>query len=229
MDLTEAEVARYACQLALPAFGAEGQVALRAARVHVVGAGLVAGPALLYLAQAGVGALYLDDAHDVAADDAAAWIYTAAQLDEPRLLAAMETVRRASALVKVRPYATGADLTATLVCAPTPSVARSAAERARLAGVPHVVARCEKDGSEIVTVPSGAPCYGCTSRPSAGLLGSGGAAAAVGALAALELLLVLGGVRRGAGAGRRLELDAFGHASVHPTARRPGCDCANVY
>src|SRR5512147_2509994 len=67
MDLTEAEVARYACQLALPGFGAEGQVALRTARVHVVGAGVVAVPALLYLAQAGVGTLYLDDAHDVAA------------------------------------------------------------------------------------------------------------------------------------------------------------------
>ena len=229
MDLTDAETARYACQLALPGFGAAGQDALRSARVHVVGAGPVAGPALLYLAQAGVGAIYVDDAQDVADGDAAAWLYTPGQAGEPRLLAAMEAVRRISALVKVRPYATGADLTATLVCPPTPSIARTAAERARLAGVPHVVARADADGGEVVTIPSGAPCYSCASRPSAALPGSGPAAAAIGALAALELLLVVGGVRRGSGTGRRLEVDALGEPVARPTERRPGCDCANVY
>lgn len=229
MDLTDAEAARYASQLALPGFGAAGQDAVRSARVHVVGAGPVAGPALLYLAQAGIGALYLDDTEDVGPQDAAAWLYTPAQQGEPRLLAAIEAVRRASALVKVRPYATGADLRATLVCASTPSVTRTAAERARLAGVPHVVVRADRDGGEVVTIPSGAPCYSCASRPGASVAGANEMAAAVGALAAMELLLLVAGVRRGAAAGRRIQLDGLGQTEVHATERRPGCDCANVY
>jgi len=53
MALSEAEIARYARQLLLPAMGEEGQERLRAARVRVAGGGPASGPALLYLVAAG--------------------------------------------------------------------------------------------------------------------------------------------------------------------------------
>jgi adenylyltransferase/sulfurtransferase len=229
MALTDAEVARYARQLVLPGLGAAAQELIRAAQVHVVGAGAVAGPALLYLAQAGVGTIYVDDGADVAAEDAGAWLYAPDQVGEPRLFAAMEAVRGASEFVKVRAQATtGTHPTAALVCAPSGNVARIAAERARLAGLPHVVALADGDGGQVVSVPSGAPCYNCGSRPSVAASPDGGAAAAVGALAALELLLVVGGVLKASGHGRRIDL-VLGHPHMQPTARIPGCDCANSY
>lgn len=63
--LSETEKLRYARQVALPAFGAEGQVALRNARVLVVGLGGLGSPVALYLAAAGVGTLGLVDADEV--------------------------------------------------------------------------------------------------------------------------------------------------------------------
>ncbi len=89
MALSDAETARYARQLILPGFGPLAQEFLRAARVQVVGAGDVAGPALLYLAAAGVGTIYVDDGADVAPEDAAAWLYGADQVGQPRLFAAV--------------------------------------------------------------------------------------------------------------------------------------------
>src|SRR6185369_13323633 len=164
----DAELARYARQVILPGIDAMTQEFLRAARVHVVGAGPAAGPALLYLAQAGIGTIFLDDGGDVSPEDAAAWLYTPAQTDAPRFVAAMEAVKAASQFVRPRMFATGADPTAVLVCAPWVSTAREVAERARIAGVPHVVARAEVDGGEVVSVPPGAPCYSCATRPGTG-------------------------------------------------------------
>jgi len=223
MALSEAEVARYARQLILPGLGPVAQEFLRSARVHVVGAGEVAGPALVYLAQAGVGTLYVDDGGDVGAEDGAAWLYGAEKVGEPRLLSAMEALRGVNRFVKPRAYATGADPTATLICAGGPGIAREAAERARAAGLPHVVALADGDGGEVVSIPPGAPCYNCGSRPGSGAPPRSGAGAAVGTLGALELLLVLGGVSQGP-IGRRVEL-VLGEPQARPTTRIPGCAC----
>jgi adenylyltransferase/sulfurtransferase len=223
--LSDAEVARFARQLLLPGLGPMTQEFLRAARVHVVGAGDVAGPALLYLAAAGVGTIYVDDGADVAAEDASAWLYKANQVGEPRLFAAMEGLRAASALVKPRGYATGADPTAALVCTTWLGVARDAAERARLAGVPHVVALADGDGGEVVAVPPGAPCYTCASRPGTGTPPRPGAAASAGVLGALELILMLAGAVQGDQRGRRIDL-ILGQPHARPTTRIPGCACA---
>ncbi|BDG06107.1 HesA/MoeB/ThiF family protein [Anaeromyxobacter oryzae] len=228
MSLTDAEAARFARQLLLPGLGEAGQQRIRDARIHVVGAGATGGPALLHLARAGVGTIYVDDGADVASGDAAAWLYAPDDAGRPRMFTAIAALRDASPLVEVRAHATGADVTATLVCAPSEAVARTAAERARLAGLPHVVVLGDGDGGEVVSIPSGAPCLGCASRPGARVPPRAGTAAALGTLGALELLLLVGRLGPGAATGRRITL-VDGWPAVQPTARTPGCDCHNVY
>lgn len=223
MSLSEADLARYARQLILPGFSAAAQDFLRAARVHVVGAGELAGPALVYLAQAGVGTILLDDGLDVAPEDTASWLYRADQAGEPRLFTAMAALRELAPWARVRPFATGADPTAALVCAPSLGLAREAAERARVAGLPHVVALADGDGGEVVSVPVGAPCYACASRPGTGAQPRPGVAAALGALGATELLLILTGLVQ-ARSGRRIDL-VLGQPQARATARLPGCAC----
>ena len=223
MALSEAEVARYARQIILPGFAPVTQEFFRAARIHVVGAGEVAGPALLYLATAGIGNLFVDDGLDVAPEDCAAWLYGADQVGQPRLFSAIEALRAATSFSKARPHATGADPTAALICTGSLGTAREAAERARLAGIPHVVAVVDGDGGQVVAVPPGAPCYSCGSVPGSGAPSRPGAAAALGALGALELLQILAGVVAAPG-GRRIDL-VLGQPRARATARVPGCAC----
>jgi adenylyltransferase/sulfurtransferase len=229
LALTDAEIARYSRQLILPGLGPGEQERIRAARVHVVGAGAVAGPALICLAQAGVGTVYLDDGADVAEGDASSWLYGPAQVGQPRLFPALEALRAASAFVEVRPYgSTGARPTAALVCLPTRVAARAAAERARRAGLPHVVALAEGEEGEVVAVPPGAPCFSCASRSGTSLHPQGSAATTAGLLGALELILMLGRLAASGESGRHVRL-GLGLPRVEPTSRLPGCDCAHVY
>ena len=74
----------------------------------------------------------------------------------------------------------------------------------------------------------GAPCIGCGARPGARVAARGAAAAALGSLAALELLQVLARLAPDRQVGRRLTL-ADGVPRVEATARRPTCDCRIVY
>ncbi|HUK66110.1 MAG TPA: ThiF family adenylyltransferase [Anaeromyxobacteraceae bacterium] len=224
MALSEAEQARYARQLVIPGFSPITQEALAAARVHVVGAGEVAGPALIYLAQAGVGTLLLDDGLDVASEDGAAWLYAQDQVGQPRTFAAAAALKSVSEYARARPFATGAQPTAALICGGSPGTAREAAERARLAGIAHVVAATSRDGGEVISIPPGAPCYACASRPGMGVLDRAIFGAAVGALAALELILLITGSSSGP-IGRRIEL-VLGNIQMRPTSRLPGCACA---
>lgn len=222
----EATDPRYARQRRLPGFGEAdaGPLRLRSARIHVVGAGPAAAPALRYLARAGVEALYVDDGGDVGPADAGAWLYPPGVAGQPRMLAALDALRGAGPGLEVRPAASDLTPSAVLVCTEGDGVARTAAARARQAGLPHVVALGDAAGGEVLTFPPGAPCYDCASRPGARLQPRGGAAAAVGALAALELLFVLAGVAPAAEGGRRLRL-VGGLPLVEATRRRPGCGC----
>lgn len=63
MKLTREEYKRYGRQMILPGWGLPGQLALKAARVAVVGAGGLGCPVLQYLAGAGVGTIDVYD-HD---------------------------------------------------------------------------------------------------------------------------------------------------------------------
>jgi len=66
MPFTDAEVERYARQLVLKEIGGQGQQALKAARVLIVGAGGLGAPSALYLAASGMGRIGLVDADVVA-------------------------------------------------------------------------------------------------------------------------------------------------------------------
>jgi hypothetical protein len=222
------EEARFEPLRLLPGVGAAGHQLVRAARIHVVGAGASAGPALLYLAQAGVGTLYLDDGEEVGPGDAGGGLFTQDQLGRPRLFAAVDALARAGRLSRIRGISSDVTPTATLVCAAREPVARAAAERARLAGLAHVAALCDGEGGTVVTIPSGAPCLRCAVEPGALLPVQAAAAAAVGTLAAAELLLVVTRVLPGQGAGRRIDL-VGGWPITRPTARRPGCECRVVH
>jgi adenylyltransferase/sulfurtransferase len=222
LPLTDAEIERYARQLLLPGMGPVSQEFLRAARVQVVGAGAIAGPALLYLAQAGVGTLSVDDGAEVARTDAAHWLYPPEREGEPRAFVAMASLRAANGQVKVRAHATGFDPTAVLVCPESPAVARDAAERARAAGLPHVVAQGDGDGGFVVTIPPGAPCYACAGGTPT-LPATIGAAASLGALSALELLLLLSQSAQEP-RNRRIEL-VRGQPVARATQRQAGCAC----
>ncbi len=226
MALSERRIARYARQLILPGLGEAGQERLEAARVRVVGAGPVAGPALLYLAAAGVGTLWVDDPDPSGEGDAGAWIHPPDGRGRPRSAAAVEAVRAASDLVEVGVLRPGARPTAVLVAGAAQDVARAVAEEARLLGLPHVVAEADGEGGVVTVVPVGAPCYACAFRAGHGAEATPAATAQVGALAALEMVLLLSGAAQ-APEGRRVEI-LRGQPLARATLRLPGCACADA-
>jgi adenylyltransferase/sulfurtransferase len=139
---------------------------------------------------------------------------------------AIEALRGLSSFTKAKVHATGADPTAVLVCPESQAVAREAAERARAAGLPHVVAQGDGDGGAVVTVPVGAACYSCAFPGGAGPPATPGAAASLGALAALELLLMLAHAAQDP-KGRRIEL-VRGIPQARATQKQPGCACGKL-
>lgn len=222
MSLADDGIARFARQLLVPGFGEAAQERLAAARVRAVGAEGAVTAALVYLVQAGVGRLWLDDAEHVSPADAGGWIYGQAAVGAARAEVAREALRRLSRFCEVDVYPMGGVPTAVIVAAPSVAQALHAAEAARRAGVPHVVLEPDADGGSIVSVPPGAPCYACArSTAGAGRPPLPGAAA-LAALAASELVQLV--AIPGAFPGRRLDL-VRGVVTTRPTTRLAGCAC----
>jgi len=224
MALNEAEVARYARQLLLPGLGEEGQERLRAARVRVTGGGMSAGPALVYLAEAGVGTLWIDDPDAVAAGDGAGWIFAPGDEGKARGPLAAAAARAANGGVVADLFRAGARPTAVLACGMNLDVTRAIAEESRLLGLPLVAADVDGQGGATTSVPVGAPCYSCATRPGLGAAPSAEGGATVGALAALEMVLLLTQASHEPRA-RRIEVFR-GTPLVRATVRQAGCACA---
>lgn len=222
MALSEDRIARWARQLLVPSFGEAAQERLAAARVRAVGADGAASAGLVYLVQAGVGRLWIDDPEQVGPGDIEGWLHVPSAVGTPRVESAQGALQALSRFTAVAPYPRGGVPTAALVAAPSPAQCLHAAEASRRAGVPHVVVEPDADGGAVVTVPPGAPCYACARSTS----GAGRPAlpgiAALSSLAAAELVQMIAGP--GSLPGRRMDL-VRGVATLRPTARLPGCAC----
>lgn len=222
MTLDADRTERYSRQIVIPAIGTAGQERLAAARVRVVGASAAAAPGLLYLALAGVGTIWIDDPESIGPSDAGHWLYPAEAAGSSRAAIASESLQARSRFVRAEPWKPDGSPSATLVLALPAARAVAVADAARKARLPHVVAVVDGDGGTVVTVPPGAPCYGCgrpvgtTTRPPTA------AAAGVAALAAEELVLLL--ADPSLLGGRRIDL-VRGVPSVRATTRLVGCSC----
>ncbi len=222
MALSEVQIARWARQLLVPAFGEAAQERLAGARVRAVGADGAASAGLVYLVQAGVGRLWIDDAETVGPADVAGWLHPSSAVGTPRAESARVALQALSHFTVVAPYPRGGVPTAALVAAPSPAQCLHAAEASRRAGLPHVVVEPDADGGAVIAIPPGAPCYACSRSTS----GAGRPAlpgiAALSSLAAAELVQLIAAP---AGLpGRRIDL-VRGVATLRPTARLPGCAC----
>jgi molybdopterin-synthase adenylyltransferase len=224
VSLGDDRLSRFARQLIVPGFGAAAQERLAAARVRVVGAGAVGSAALVALAQAGVGRIWIDDLETVVPEDVAGWLYPPSAVGAPRAESARAALAPYSVFTAVEPYPVGGVPDAALVCAPL-SLAMATAEASRRAGIPHVVVDPDGEGGSVVTVPPGAPCYSCGRSTIGAGRPATASAAALGSLGALELVLLIGapvGI-----AGRRVEL-LRGVTATRPTLRLSGCACAGA-
>jgi molybdopterin converting factor small subunit len=221
-ELDGERIARWARQLLVPGFGAAGQERLMAARVRVVGADGAATPALVALAQAGVGTLWIDDPEAIGPGDLCGWLYLPADVGQPRAAVAAAALGRLSRFVTALPYPAGGAPSATLVCAASSAQGLAAAEVARRAGIPHAVLELDGEAGQLVSVPPGAPCYACSRFTAAGGRPPVPGALPLASLAAQELLRLV--VEPEAAEGRRFDV-VRGVPSMRPTQRLPGCAC----
>ena len=106
LDLSQAELLRYARQLALPQIGLEGQRRLKSARVIVLGAGGLGSPVLTALVAAGVGTVAVVDSDVVAESNLhRQTLFTAADVGSPKVEAAAAALRAQNPFVTVLPIA----------------------------------------------------------------------------------------------------------------------------
>ena len=171
MAFTDAEIERYARHLVLREVGGPGQQKLKAASVLVVGAGGLGSPAALYLAAAGVGALFVCDPDVVDASNLQRQIlYAEADVGQPKSEAAADRLAALNPHIFVAGY-NGAfdDSTADELCEGVDIVLDGTDDFAvRYA----VNAACVRHGKPLVSgaigrwtgqvgVFGGRPCYRC--------------------------------------------------------------------
>lgn len=110
MSLTDDELDRYARHIVLKEIGGAGQVALRGAKVAVVGAGGIGCPALQYLAAAGIGTLRIIDDDVVSLSNLQRQIlFGTEDIGRPKVAAAAAAIARLNDGVAVEPVAARID------------------------------------------------------------------------------------------------------------------------
>lgn len=240
MTFSDDEIERYARQLVLAEVGGPGQQRLNAARVGVVGLGGVGGPAALYLAAAGVGALRLIDHDRVALSNLQRQIaFGTNDVGRPKVEAGAAALAALNPHVRIdsRAERLSADTAAGLIegCdvvidGTDDFAARHAVNAACVAGRIPLVSGALGRWNGQVGVFSGRPCYQClvpAAPPEAetcarvGVIGA--VAGVVGAMAALEAIKLI----TGAGAaltGRLLLYDGLsGTARTVSVGSDPAC------
>jgi len=229
-QFSDDEVERYARHLILSEVGGPGQQRLARARVLIVGAGGVGGPAALYLAAAGVGTIGIVDADTVSLSNLQRQIqFATADIGRPKVEAAADRLTGINPHVTVRTHAemltaetaerliTDYDL---VLDGTDDFPARFAVNAACVAaGVPLVSGALGRwDGQ--VAVFEGRPCYQCLvpeTPPDAetcarvGVVGA--LAGVIGAMAALEA------IKRITGAGDPLTGRLMLYDGLNATAR----------
>ncbi len=104
--MTDDQLLRYSRHILLPEIGVEGQEALLAARVLVVGAGGLGSPAAMYLAAAGVGTLVLCDHDTVDLTNLQRQIlHSAENVGRPKVESGRETLLRLNPEAHVETFA----------------------------------------------------------------------------------------------------------------------------
>ncbi|KEJ95493.1 Molybdopterin or thiamine biosynthesis adenylyltransferase [Pseudosulfitobacter pseudonitzschiae] len=243
--MTEVELNRYSRHIVLREIGGPGQVALKNARVLVVGAGGLGAPALQYLAAAGVGTIGVIDADVVEGSNLQRQvIHTDARIGMPKVFSAQAALEALNPFITVRPYhrrfdaEVAAELVAEydLVLDGTDNFdTRYLVNRTAVAaGVPLISgALSQWEGQLSVFDPArGAPCYQCIfpqapadglapSCAEAGVLGPlPGVVGAMMAVEAVKLLTDAGTSLRG----EMLIYDAlYGESRKITLARRGDC------
>lgn len=242
--LSAAERTRYSRHLLLPEVGLAGQLALRKARVLLVGAGGLGSPAALYLAAAGVGTLGLVDFDTVDLSNLQRQVlHGTRDLGRPKLDSARDRILDVNPNVHVEPFPVRLDADNALrilrhfdvVLDGTDNFATRylVNDACVLLGVPDVYGSIFRfDGQATVFGAPGGPCYRCLYReaPPAGLVPScaeGGVLGVlpglVGTIQATEAIKLV----TGAGTplvGRMLLVDALHWRQRTVRVRRdPGC------
>ncbi len=102
---SDEELTRYARQITLPDIGGAGQLALKNAKVLVVGAGGLGSPILLYLAGAGVGRIGVIDPDTVSLSNLHRQIiHEDDSQDMPKVFSAQKAMAALNPQVEIRPY-----------------------------------------------------------------------------------------------------------------------------
>ena len=242
--LNDDELLRYSRQLLLPRFDVEGQLALKQAKVLVVGCGGLGCPVALYLGAAGVGNLVLSDDDRVELANLQRQVaFDQSAIDEPKAEALADRVRAINPEISVTAH-TGrleGDALATMVaevdlvldCTDNFNT-RFALNRACVAArVPLVSGAAIRGEGQVSVYDSrneASPCYHCLypeqgnedlTCSEAGVIGP--LVGMIGATQAMEAIKVLSGKGRPL-VGRLLILDAWQMEwREMKLARDPGC------
>ena len=236
---SEAELERYARHIVLREVGGPGQRRLREAKVHVVGAGGLGSPALLYLADAAVGTVGVLDDDTVSVSNLQRQIvHTDDRIGMPKVFSAEIAMKALNPHVTVRPYnrrltgeiaqelfagydliLDGSDNFATRYMVNAAAVA---------AGKPLIAAAIAQwEGQISLYDPArGAPCFACVfpEAPAEGLAPSCAEAGVVGAMMAAEAIKEITGAGESL-RGRMLIYDAL-HAENRVVRLKRRADCA---